>query len=75
MSIIEEGKLVTPPLDLTYEVEILINLQLKGIEFVFIFVVSYDPRMINYFVCQIKKTTTGASESLVGLTNFFQIGF
>jgi len=30
---------VTPPLDLTYEVEILINLQLKGIEFVFIFVV------------------------------------
>lgn len=74
MSIIEEGKLVTPPLDLTYEVEILINLQLKGIEFVFIFVV-YDPRMISYFVCQIKKTTTGASESLVGLTNFFQIGF
>jgi len=74
VSIIEEGKLVTPPLDLTYGVEILINLQLKGIEFVFIFVVN-DPRMINYFVCQIKKTTTGASESLVGLTNFFQIGF
>lgn len=57
MSRIDEGKLVTPHLDLICEVEMLFDLQLKSVEF---FVCScsqrrtacdmpYDPRIVNWF--------------------------